>query len=101
MLDDKSVLAGSAEKFKRAFPQVSVQLQVDNTRRCCQAVVDGHVDVAVVGGVIPSDLEHLIQVTLHTTAQLACSDTHALMPATLEARFMVAHTQGVKVHRQA
>lgn len=50
------------ERFKRKHPEVGVQLQVENTRRCCLAVVDGDVDIAVVGGVIPKDLEHIVQV---------------------------------------
>jgi len=51
-----------AERFKRKHPEVTVQLQVENTRRCCQAVTRGHVDIAVVGGEIPHDLAHLLQV---------------------------------------
>ena len=39
-----------------------MQLQVENTRRCCQAVTRGHVDIAIVGGEIPHDLAHLLQV---------------------------------------
>ena len=39
-----------------------MQLQVENTRRCCQAVTRGHVDIAVVGGEFPHDLAHLLQV---------------------------------------
>ncbi len=54
-----------AERFKRKHPEVTVQLQVENTRRCCQAVTRGHVDIAVVGGEIPHDLAHLLQVGLH------------------------------------
>ena len=54
--------ASVAEKYKRTHQQVAVQLQVDNTTRCCQAVANGDVDIAVVGGAIPSALEHLVQV---------------------------------------
>lgn len=39
-----------------------MQLQVENTACCCAAVSRGEVDVAVVGGQIPADLEHLLQV---------------------------------------
>lgn len=42
-------------------------LQVENTARCCGAVSRGEVDVAVVGGTIPADLEHLLQVLLAVT----------------------------------
>lgn len=38
-----------------------MQLQVENTARCCAAVSRGEVDVAVVGGQIPANLEHLLQ----------------------------------------
>jgi len=46
---------------------VTVTLQVENTARCCGAVSRGEVDVAVVGGAIPADLEHLLQVLLAVT----------------------------------
>ena len=54
-------LCRRAERFKRKHPEVTVQLQVENTRRCCQAVTRGHVDIAIVGGEIPHDLAHLLQ----------------------------------------
>ena len=55
------LVCGGAERFKRKHPEVTVQLQVENTRRCCQAVTRGHVDIAIVGGEIPHDLAHLLQ----------------------------------------
>lgn len=51
------------ERFKQKHREVTVQLEVENTARCCAAVSRGEVDVAVVGGQIPADLEHLLQVT--------------------------------------
>jgi DNA-binding transcriptional LysR family regulator len=51
-----------AEHFKRRHPEVAVHLQVENTRRCCGAVARGEADLALVGGVMPPDLEHLLQV---------------------------------------
>lgn len=50
-----------AERFKRLHPDVAVHLQVENTRRCCGAVARGEADLALVGGVMPPDLEHLLQ----------------------------------------
>ena len=38
-----------------------MHLQVENTRRCCGAVARGEADLALVGGVMPPDLEHLLQ----------------------------------------
>lgn len=40
---------------------MTVHLQVENTRRCCLAVTRGEVDIAIVGGSIPHDLQHLLQ----------------------------------------
>ena len=52
-----------AEKFKREYSQVSINLVVENTRRCCQAVARGELDFAVVGGQIPPDVKHLLLVS--------------------------------------
>ena len=54
-----------AERFKRLHPEVAVHLQVENTRRCCGAVARGEADLALVGGVMPPDLEHLLQARCH------------------------------------
>lgn len=51
-----------AERYKRRHPEVLVHLQVENTRRCCAAVARGEVNIAIVGGDIPRELEHLLQV---------------------------------------
>lgn len=54
-----------------------MQLQVENTARCCAAVSRGEVDVAVVGGQIPADLEHLLQVQVASFWEFgvhACAD---------------------------
>jgi DNA-binding transcriptional LysR family regulator len=59
-----------AERFKQTHREVTVQLQVENTARCCAMVSRGEVDVAVVGGQIPADLEHLLQVGRHDMGSL-------------------------------
>jgi DNA-binding transcriptional LysR family regulator len=51
-----------AERYKKTHPEVLVHLQVENTRRCCAAVARGEVNIAIVGGEIPRELEHLLQV---------------------------------------
>lgn len=52
-----------AERYKKTHPEVLVHLQVENTRRCCAAVARGEVNIALVGGEIPRELEHLMQVS--------------------------------------
>ncbi|KAK9823685.1 hypothetical protein WJX72_004627 [[Myrmecia] bisecta] len=51
------------EQFKQKHPNIVINLQVENTRRCCLSVSRGELDIAVVGGAIPGDLEHILQVT--------------------------------------
>ena len=74
-----------AERFKRLHPEVAVHLQVENTRRCCGAVARGEADLALVGGVMPPDLEHLLQarcpLNLNLTQTLA---EFRIMPPNLE-----------------
>lgn len=53
---------GCAERYKERHPDVLVHLQVENTRRCCAAVARGEVNIGIVGGDVPRELEHLLQV---------------------------------------
>ena len=39
-----------------------MHLQVENTRACCAAVAAGEANIAIVGGEVPRELEHLLQV---------------------------------------
>jgi hypothetical protein len=34
---------------------------VENTRACCAAVAAGEANIAIVGGEVPRELEHLLQ----------------------------------------
>ena len=52
----------AAERYKRAHPEVLVHLQVEKTRACCAAVAAGEANIAIVGGEVPRELEHLVQV---------------------------------------
>lgn len=72
-----------AERFKRLHPEVAVHLQVENTRRCCGAVARGEADLALVGGVMPPDLEHLLQARfpLHLTLTQTLADFKSCRPA--------------------
>ncbi len=54
-------VSACAERYKRAHPDVLVNLQVENTRACCAAVAAGEANIAIVGGEVPRELEHLLQ----------------------------------------
>ena len=57
--------------FRQKYPDVSVQLQVHSTRRTCWSVANGQIDLAIIGGQLPSDLENLLQVIPYATDELA------------------------------
>jgi len=57
--------------FRQKFPDVSVQLQVHSTRRTGWSVANGQIDLAIIGGQLPNDLENLLQVIPYATDELA------------------------------
>ena len=57
--------------FRQKYPDVSVQLQVHSTRRTGWSVANGQIDLAIIGGQLPSDLENLLQVIPYATDELA------------------------------
>nr|QUE28754.1 rbcR [Porphyropsis coccinea] len=57
--------------FRQRYPQVAVQLQVHSTRRISWSVANGQVDLAVIGGEIPSELQEVLQVTSYAEDELA------------------------------
>ena len=57
--------------FRQNYPEVSVQLQVHSTRRTGWSVANGQIDLAIIGGQLPEDLENLLQVIPYATDELA------------------------------
>ncbi len=57
--------------FRQKYPDVSVQLQVHSTRRTGWSVANGQIDLAIIGGQLPGDLENLLQVIPYATDELA------------------------------
>nr|QUE29870.1 rbcR [Erythrotrichia carnea] len=57
--------------FRQRYPQVAVQLQVHSTRRISWSVANGQVDLAVIGGEIPPELQQVLQVTSYAEDELA------------------------------
>jgi len=57
--------------FRQKYPDVSVQLQVHSTRRTGWSVANGQIDLAIIGGQLPSDLENLLQIIPYATDELA------------------------------
>ena len=57
--------------FRQKYPDISVQLQVHSTRRTGWGVANGQIDLAIIGGQLPPELENLLQITPYATDELA------------------------------
>ena len=54
-------------QFRQSYPQISVQLQVQSTRRVASGVAEGQLDLAIVGGSIPNNLVDQLEVSAYAT----------------------------------
>ena len=57
--------------FRQKYPDVSVQLHVHSTRRTAWSVANGQVDLAIIGGEIPSDLVDSLEIKPYLEDELA------------------------------
>lgn len=57
--------------FRQRYPDVSVQLHVHSTRRTAWSVANGQVDLAIIGGEIPSELNESLQIQPYVEDELA------------------------------
>ena len=57
--------------FRQKYPDVAVQLQVHSTRRTGWNVANGHIDLAIIGGQLPIELNESLQVIPFSTDELA------------------------------
>lgn len=57
--------------FRQRYPDVAVQLHVHSTRRTAWSVANGQIDLAIVGGELPPDLQEALQVINYAEDELA------------------------------
>ena len=57
--------------FREKYPQVAVQLQIHSTRRTSRSVANGQIDLAIIGGELPAELNDLLEVIPYTKDELA------------------------------
>lgn len=57
--------------FRKKYPDVSVQLHVHSTRRTAWSVANGQIDLAIIGGEIPADLQDSLEITPYAEDELA------------------------------
>jgi DNA-binding transcriptional LysR family regulator len=58
-------------RFRQRYPDVSVQLQVHSTRRTSWSVSNGQVDLAIIGGEVPAELQDTLHVRPYAEDELA------------------------------
>lgn len=65
--------------FRHKYPDVSVQLQVHSTRRTAWSVANGQIDLAIIGGEIPTELRDVLDIKPYAEDELALilPTTHA------------------------
>ncbi|MEM8638566.1 MAG: LysR family transcriptional regulator [Cyanobacteria bacterium P01_G01_bin.54] len=57
--------------FRQRYPDVSVQLQVHSTRRTSWSVANGQVDLAIIGGEVPAELQETLHIKPYAEDELA------------------------------
>lgn len=57
--------------FRQKYPKVSVQMQVHSTRRTSWSVANGQVDLAIVGGEVPAELQEVLKIYPYAEDELA------------------------------
>ncbi|NES70754.1 MAG: LysR family transcriptional regulator, partial [Okeania sp. SIO2D1] len=57
--------------FRQKYPEVSVQLQVHSTRRTSWSVANGQVDLAIIGGEVPAELQDTLEILPYAEDELA------------------------------
>jgi DNA-binding transcriptional LysR family regulator len=56
--------------FRQKYPDVAVQLHVHSTRRTAWSVVNGQVDMAIIGGEVPAELAESLEIVPYSEDEL-------------------------------
>ncbi|GAC1464984.1 MAG: hypothetical protein NVSMB70_10950 [Chamaesiphon sp.] len=57
--------------FRQQYPDVAVQLHVHSTRRTAWGVANGQVDLAIIGGEVPAELQESLEIIPYAEDELA------------------------------
>ena len=57
--------------FRQKYPDVSVQLHVHSTRRTAWSVANGQVDLAIIGGEVPAELQESLDILPYSEDEFA------------------------------
>lgn len=57
--------------FRKKYPEVAVQLHVHSTRRTAWSVANGQIDLAIIGGEVPTELKEDLEIVPYAEDELA------------------------------
>lgn len=57
--------------FRQKYPEVAVQLHVHSTRRTAWSVANGQIDLAIIGGEVPPELQDSLEIIPYAEDELA------------------------------
>jgi DNA-binding transcriptional LysR family regulator len=57
--------------FRQKYPNITLELQVHSTRKISWAVANGRIDIAVIGGEVPKELEQNLEIISYAEDELA------------------------------
>ncbi|MEM8804640.1 MAG: LysR family transcriptional regulator [Cyanobacteria bacterium P01_G01_bin.38] len=57
--------------FRKRYPEVAVQLHVHSTRRTSWSVANGQIDLAIIGGEVPPELQESLEIIPYAEDELA------------------------------
>ncbi|MGF1497685.1 MAG: LysR family transcriptional regulator [Elainellaceae cyanobacterium] len=58
-------------RFRQQYPDVAVQLHVHSTRRTAWSVANGQIDLAIIGGEVPPELQDSLEIVPYAEDELA------------------------------
>ncbi|NEQ97825.1 MAG: LysR family transcriptional regulator [Cyanothece sp. SIO2G6] len=58
-------------RFRQQYPDVAVQLHVHSTRRTAWSVANGQIDLAIIGGEVPPELQDSLEIIPYAEDELA------------------------------
>ena len=58
-------------RFRQQYPEVAVQLHVHSTRRTAWSVANGQIDLAIIGGEVPPELQDSLEIIPYAEDELA------------------------------
>ena len=57
--------------FRQKYPQIAIELQVHSTRKISWGIANGNIDLAVVGGKVPQELQNNLDIISYAEDELA------------------------------